>query len=87
MRIPQYLAAIRDGEILPEARPSILRETAVSAVVDGNWAFGHVTAAYATDVAVEKAKATGVGMVGAVRCNHIGRLGEYGSRAASAAGC
>jgi hydroxycarboxylate dehydrogenase B len=82
IRIPQYLAAIRGGEIVPDARPAILRDSAVTVVVDGKWAFGQLTAAFATDVAVERARAHGVSMVGAVRCNHIGRLGEYGTRAA-----
>ena len=28
IRIPQYVAAIRDGEIVPAAEPTVVRETA-----------------------------------------------------------
>lgn len=82
IRIPQYIQAIRSGEVVPDARPSIIRETAATALVDGQWAFGQVSALFATDLAVQKAKAEGVSMVGIVRANHIGRLGEWASRAA-----
>lgn len=82
IRIPQYINAIRNGEVVPNAEPSIIRETAATALVDGHWTFGQVSAAFATDLAVTKAKAEGVSMVGIVRVNHIGRLGEWASRAA-----
>ncbi len=84
IRIPGYVKDVREGQIVADARPSILRETDVSALVDGHWAFGHYSAAYATTVAVEKAKARGISIVGIVRCNHIGRLGEYAAQASAA---
>src|SRR6476469_6038881 len=57
IRIPQYVAAVRDGEVVPAAEPTIIRETASTALVDGQWGFGQVTAERATRLAVEKAKA------------------------------
>ena len=84
IRIPSYVDAVREGHVIPDAHPSTLRQTAVTALVDGHWSFGQVSAAYATEVAVEKAKAGGVSMVGIVRCNHIGRLGEYATMASDA---
>lgn len=84
IRIPQYVNAIRQGEVVPDAEPTIRRETAATALVDGHWAFGQVSAAFATDLAVAKAKAEGVSLVGIVRVNHIGRLGEWATRAADA---
>jgi len=83
IRIPQYVAAVRDGEVLPAAAPKVLRERASSALVDGGWGFGQVTAEHATRIAIEKAKAEGLAAVGAVRCNHIGRVGEYSEMAAA----
>ncbi len=56
IRIPQYVAAVRDGEVLPAAEPTVLRERASSALVDGGWGFGQVTAERATRLAIEKAK-------------------------------
>jgi hydroxycarboxylate dehydrogenase B len=84
IRIPQYVAAVRVGEVIPDAEPAVLRETAASALVDGGWGFGQVTAARALEVAVDKARRQGIAAVAAVRCNHIGRVGEYAELAAKA---
>lgn len=68
--------------IKPQAEIRILSETPSAAALDGNWGFGHVIARKAMDMAVAKAKATGVGIVSAYNCNHIGRVGEYPEMAA-----
>jgi len=78
-----YVANIRAGEIVPDAWPNVLSETPSSALVSGNWAFGHVTAKYAMEIAIAKAKATHVAVVAAVQVHHIGRLGEYAEMAAA----
>lgn len=83
LRITQYLDAIWAGEIIPDARPRIIMETPVVALVDGGFTFGQVGAKFATEVLVEKAKKMGVAVVGLVRIQHTGRLGEYTSLAAS----
>lgn len=80
--IPGYVAAIEKGAVKPNAVPTILRETPVSALVDGHWTFGQVSMRFAIDLAVAKAKASGVAVVGVVGCTHIGRLGTYSSIAA-----
>ncbi len=82
LRIPAYVQAMKRGRIQPNARPEILRETAVSALVDGRWTFGQVSARYGAEVAIAKAKAAGVAVVGVIRSNHIGRLGTYPTLAA-----
>src|SRR6478672_12185794 len=56
IRIPAYLRQIADGSLDPAARPTIAKETATTALVDGNWTFGHVAAKYGTNVAIKKAK-------------------------------
>ena len=81
--IPGYIGGVRDGQIVPAAHPTIVQERPAAALVSGNWAFGQVAAKYAMDVAIHKAKAVGVAVVGIVQCNHIGRLGEYPTRAAA----
>lgn len=82
MRIPMYLAAIRNAEVDPKAEPRVIRESEVSALVDGGWGLGLVTAIRATEVAIRLARANGLAAVAAVRCYHIGRLGAYGELAA-----
>src|SRR5579859_1156410 len=83
IRIPVYVKSIKEGTLDPKARPEILRETPGSALVDGKYAFGHIAAAFGTEVAIRKAKESKAVVVSIVRCNHIGRLGEWGSRAAA----
>lgn len=83
IRIPQYVEAIRSGEIVAAARPQIVQETEASAIVDGHWGFGQVTTAFATHVAVAKAKRAMLAAVGVIRLHHTGRLGEYPTMAAA----
>ena len=82
--LAMYVKAVQDGKLDATASPSIVRETPNTALVDGNRTFGHVAAKFATDVAVRKAKENDVAVVGLVRSEHIGRLGEYAEMAAAA---
>lgn len=84
IRIPSYVEAVKEGHVIPDARPTVARRVGATALVDGRWAFGQVSAAFATDVAIAIARDQGIGMVGIVRCNHIGRLGEYATMASDA---
>lgn len=83
IRIPEYVAAMRSGELVPDASPEVAHETPVSAVVNGNWTFGQVSAAFATRLAVRKARESLLAAVGIVRCHHTGRIGEYAEMAAA----
>ena len=82
IRIPSYVNAVRQGHVIPTAEPEIVNESASYALVNGNWTFGQVSAAFATKLAIAKAKEQKVAAVGVVRCSHIGRLGEYAMMAA-----
>ena len=81
--LPIYVAGIKDDEIRPAAKPSIMQETATSALVTGNWTFGHVAAKYAMELAISKAQSQNVAVVGIVQMHHIGRLGHYVEMAAA----
>jgi LDH2 family malate/lactate/ureidoglycolate dehydrogenase len=85
IRIPTYVELIHQGRLDPAARPSLLRQSRAIAVVDGQWAFGQLTARFAMRLAIEQAQTNGVGAVSAVNCNHIGRLGEWVEQAAAEA--
>lgn len=82
LRIPEYVQSVRLGEIVPAARPRVIEETAVSALVSGNWAFGQVTGLFAADLAAEKAKRERVAVVSVVQAGHTGRLAAFTERAA-----
>jgi uncharacterized oxidoreductase len=77
-----YSNGIKKGSIKPDAEPTIIKETATSAHIDGRWAPGQVTANIVMETAIKKAESQMVSVVGAFNCNHIGRLGYYTSRAA-----
>lgn len=51
--LPRYVADIQAGLIAPAAQPAILNETPASALLTGNWTFGHVAAKFAMDVAID----------------------------------
>lgn len=78
-----YVKEIQAGHIVPTAHPEILKETPSTALVSGNWTFGQVAAKYAMEVAIDKAANQNVALVGLVKANHIGRLGEYVEMAAT----
>jgi LDH2 family malate/lactate/ureidoglycolate dehydrogenase len=82
MRIPRYVEAVEKGAVVPAARPTLVTETATTATVDGQWAFGQITAHHAIQVAIAKARSGQTAAVSVMRCNHIGRLGEYTELAA-----
>jgi LDH2 family malate/lactate/ureidoglycolate dehydrogenase len=82
LRIPEYVQSVRAGEIIPTARPQVLEETPTSALVSGNWAFGQVTALFAADLAIQKAKRERVAVLSVVQAGHTGRLAAFTERAA-----
>jgi hydroxycarboxylate dehydrogenase B len=84
IRISSYLAAIKDDQVHPAAEPKVVRDGPSWALVDGQWAFGQETARFSIGLAIEKARGQGVGLASALRCNHIGRVGEWTEQAAAA---
>ncbi|MEM2904309.1 MAG: Ldh family oxidoreductase [Candidatus Bathyarchaeia archaeon] len=83
IRIPWYVTLIKEGKLKPGAKVEVIRETSSTALVDGNWGFGQVVAWRSMEIAVEKARISGVGTVGVYNCNHVGRLVDYTAFAAS----
>lgn len=82
LRVPRYVTDVRAGAIDPGAVPAVVQETPTTALVTANWGFGHLAAAVATDVLVEKVRAHQVAAVSLVQTGHLGRLGAYTERAA-----
>ncbi len=82
IRIPQYITAIEQGEIVPGATTKVVKETATTALIEGGDNFGQVVALRALEIALNKARTHHVSCVLAHRCNHVGRLGAYPQRAA-----
>jgi len=82
IRVVQYVEEIRDGQINPGAPVTLLKETDTTAVVDGGWNFGLVTALRGMEVAIAKARVHRVACVVVRHGGHAGRLGHYTQLAA-----
>jgi LDH2 family malate/lactate/ureidoglycolate dehydrogenase len=82
--IPGYDTLRRNGRIRMDARPRIVTETPVSAVVDGGGGLGHVPSHFAMSTAIAKAKATGMAAVVVRASAHFGAAGYYTLMAAKA---
>ena len=79
----RYLEQIESGLIDPTVTPRRVREAAGSAVVSNAGGLGGVGAHMAMRVAIEKARANGIGHVGVVDGRHIGMVGYYPMMAAA----
>lgn len=77
IRVKPYLAWIQDGTYQIKDRPVIERESKITAVVDGKHYIGQIAAHFAMDLAIEKAKNHGAGIVALRRAGHTGRLADY----------
>lgn len=81
---PIYIDRITTGQINPVTRIEVVKETASTAVLDGNNGMGQVVARRAMNMAIEKARAVGMGMVAVRNSNHYGICGYYAGMAAEA---
>lgn len=84
VRVAEYLAAMASGVIVAGAPFEVVRSSDSTALIDGGWNFGQVTARRAMRLAIEQARATGVGVVSGRRVAHVGRLGAYAEQAVDA---
>ena len=76
-RLRQYVNRLRDGGTNPKPRIRIERESDATAVVDGDNGLGHLAMVFATELAMEKAAARGIGWVGINHGNHAGPASLY----------
>ena len=80
-RFPQYIKGLKYGTIKTDSDIEIEKETISTALLNGNHRFGHVVAYYAMEIAMEKARETGIGLVGVHDSNHFGVAGYYSDMA------
>jgi len=80
-RLRRYTTGIQVGSVNPKAKPAIVRESASTALIDGNSGLGQVTAYNAMEIAVKKAAEMGVSVVGVRNSHHFGIAGYYALQA------
>ena len=76
-RLRQYLARLKGGGCNPRARIEVVRESAATALIDGDDGLGHLAMDRARELAMTKAREAGIGWVGVRRGNHAGPLALY----------
>jgi LDH2 family malate/lactate/ureidoglycolate dehydrogenase len=79
---PIYLDRIKAGIVNPVTKVDILRESPTTALLDANNGMGHVVSKQAMQMAIDKAKKFGMGMVAVRNSSHYGIAGYYGLMAA-----
>src|SRR5262249_13170790 len=82
--LPAYVGQADRGELDPGARPVLMRETDVAALIDARRGFGHFSTMHAMEWVIARAPRQGVAVAAVRHSSHIGRLGEYTERAAEA---
>lgn len=81
---PIYIDRINEGIQFVNTQFEVVRETKTTAVVDGHDGMGHVIGVRSMQMAIDKAKEYGMGMVAVRNSTHYGIAGYYAIMAAKA---
>ncbi|TLP50922.1 Ldh family oxidoreductase [Microbispora triticiradicis] len=76
-----YLPLFAESRVEPDADLEVLADRGASVLVDANRALGLWAAGEAMDIAVERARSHGIGMVSMRNCTHFGLAGFHSARA------
>jgi LDH2 family malate/lactate/ureidoglycolate dehydrogenase len=82
LRLPWYVARLRSGAMTARTAPAVLSDTGPLVLLDGRDGVGQVLADRAREIAVQRARAHGVGVVGVRNSNHFGTAMWFTRRAA-----
>src|SRR5215813_9601268 len=75
-RVHQYLSFIKAGTINLDKKPEVVGDRKITAVIEGHHYIGQVVAHQAMQLAIQKAKQHGAGMVTISRAGNSGRLAD-----------
>jgi LDH2 family malate/lactate/ureidoglycolate dehydrogenase len=78
-----YESSRSKGKLNLKARPHVVKETAVTALIDADAGLGHPAAVMAMKLAIAKAKAMGVAVVSVFNSHHFGAAGYYAALAST----
>lgn len=76
-RLRRYYTGLKNGVMVPQPEIKIVKESAVTALLDGGAALGQVAGVQGMRIAIEKARQNGVGFVTVRNSNHYGIAGYY----------
>jgi len=72
-----YVGMIENGLIRPKSNYTIIKETASTALIDGNMDIGQYVCQNAAKIVSKKAKNNLVGIVGVKNIGHVGHISDY----------
>jgi LDH2 family malate/lactate/ureidoglycolate dehydrogenase len=78
----RYVTSFRDGTQNPRPDWTIVQESPATATIDGDRGLGIMQGRRAMQLAVDKARATGVGVVVVRNSGHLGAIGHFALQAA-----
>lgn len=84
IRVPTYVAWVRDGKVVPNRGLEVVFENDALAVVDGGFGFGQVIGEQAVEIGTAKSGQHGIAAVALRNCGHLGRIGDWAEQAARA---
>lgn len=77
LRLPVYIRRLQQGGFKAISKGTVVAETVATMLIDGGEGLGSVLTAHAMDVAISKARTTGIAAVGIRNSNHNGENAYY----------
>lgn len=84
IRVPSYVAWLKDGKVRPNQHIKVVSESEVIAVVDGQGGFGQVIGEETMRLGIDKARKHGVAVIALRNTGHLGQIGAWALMAAQA---
>ncbi len=84
IRTPRNVQWLQEGKVKAGQTLTVVHDTPTHAIVDGNYGLGQTIGPLAVDFGIAKAQQHGLAVVGLRNAGHIGRIGDWGERAAAA---
>lgn len=82
-RFKMYHDYVKNGMVKKDKKAEVVYETPVSATIDACFGMGQIVGHKAMEMAIEKAKASGIGIVTVKNSNHYGIAGYYAKMASN----
>jgi uncharacterized oxidoreductase len=84
IRVSKYLDWHGKGLVIANQHAAVVRETTCHAVIDGRFGYGQVIGREAMDLAIAKARQSGIFAVAIRNAGHLGRIGAWAEQVAQA---
>lgn len=75
MRLATYIDYIKHGSMNVTPHIKLIKDEKATAVIDGDNGVGQIVASRAMNIAIDKAKTYGIGIVGVKNSGHLGEMG------------